>query len=67
MAGAEVVISSLAASGQDGEAEGSISDPLIVIGCVLEMVPITGDELWGAAIIADATATMRMVTREIIS
>jgi len=44
MAGAEVVISSFAVSGQVGAAEGDISDPLMSIGSVLEMVPSTADE-----------------------
>jgi hypothetical protein len=66
MAGAEVVISSRAASGQDGEAEGDISDPLIVMGWVLVIVPTTADESWGAAIPADARAITRIVTRDAI-
>jgi len=41
-AGAELAISSFGASGHEGAAAGDISDPLIVIGAVLEMVPMTG-------------------------
>src|SRR5580658_5941184 len=40
-AGAELAISSFATSGQEGAADGDISDPLIVIGAELEMVPTT--------------------------
>jgi hypothetical protein len=66
-AGAEVLISSFAANGQEGATDGDISDPLIVIGPVLEMVPTTEGEIAVPAIRAEAATIAGKARRETMS